>query len=144
MCSLSNNGEKMNRKSFLKKLAAILSTVAVSLGGLSILRQWVPVSFVRGKKIKIGKPYQYPMDSYTFIDKSGIYIYRDHEGASAVSAVCTHLGCIVHREDDKFICPCHGSVFNNNGEVLSGPAPTDLKWFPVEKGIDGSLIVNTG
>ncbi|KAK6120618.1 hypothetical protein DH2020_045638 [Rehmannia glutinosa] len=42
-----------------------------------------------------------------------------------INAVCTHLGCVVpwNTAENKFICPCHGSQYNNQGRVVRGPAP---------------------
>lgn len=52
-------------------------------------------------------------------------VYRDEEGtAHAVSARCTHLGCLVafNQAETAWECPCHGSRFGIDGEVLHGPA----------------------
>jgi glycine/D-amino acid oxidase-like deaminating enzyme/nitrite reductase/ring-hydroxylating ferredoxin subunit len=57
-------------------------------------------------------------------------VYRDEQGAlHAVSAKCTHLGCVVHwnSAERSWDCPCHGSRFDVDGEVLHGPAPTSLE-----------------
>jgi len=45
-----------------------------------------------------------------------------------INAVCTHLGCVVpwNGAENKFICPCHGSQYNNQGKVVRGPAPLSL------------------
>lgn len=59
--------------------------------------------------------------------------YRDADGVlHERSAVCTHLGCIVHwnAAETSWDCPCHGSRFAPTGEVLNGPAPFPLP--PVE------------
>jgi len=52
-------------------------------------------------------------------------VYRDDGGAvHAVSLRCTHLGCLLHFNDAErsWDCPCHGSRFDVDGEVLAGPA----------------------
>lgn len=45
-----------------------------------------------------------------------------------INAVCTHLGCVVpwNANENKFMCPCHGSQYNNEGKVVRGPAPLSL------------------
>lgn len=45
-----------------------------------------------------------------------------------INAVCTHLGCVVpwNASENKFICPCHGSQYDNTGKVVRGPAPLSL------------------
>ena len=46
----------------------------------------------------------------------------------AINAVCTHLGCVVpwNRAANKYMCPCHGSQYDNTGKVIRGPAPLSL------------------
>lgn len=56
-------------------------------------------------------------------------VFRDETGeVHAFSAVCPHLGCIVHWNADEktFDCPCHGSRFDGHGRVLNGPANQNL------------------
>ncbi|AGB31947.1 FAD dependent oxidoreductase [Natrinema pellirubrum DSM 15624] len=56
-------------------------------------------------------------------------LYRDDEGTThAVSATCPHMGCLVRWNDAEHTwdCPCHGSRFSHEGEVLSGPAVEGL------------------
>ncbi len=59
----------------------------------------------------------------------------------ALSAVCTHLGCIVKWVDeaDEFLCPCHGGRFSPSGQVLAGPPPAPLESYPVA--IDGDQVL---
>jgi Rieske Fe-S protein len=57
-------------------------------------------------------------------------VHRDADGVlHAVSARCTHLGCIVewNGAEATWDCPCHGSRFSALGEVLTGPATGNLK-----------------
>ena len=52
----------------------------------------------------------------------------------AINAVCTHLGCVVpwNKAQNKFMCPCHGSQYNNEGKVIRGPAPKSLSLAKVD------------
>jgi glycine/D-amino acid oxidase-like deaminating enzyme/nitrite reductase/ring-hydroxylating ferredoxin subunit len=57
-------------------------------------------------------------------------VHRDEDGGlHAVSATCTHEGCLVrfNRAQRSWDCPCHGSRFAPDGTVLSGPAARDLR-----------------
>ncbi|APE25843.1 MULTISPECIES: FAD-dependent oxidoreductase [Streptomyces] len=64
-------------------------------------------------------------------------VYRDESGATqAVSARCTHLGCLVLFNDAEraWECPCHGSRFAVDGSVLQGPAVRPLEPRPLPEG----------
>jgi Rieske Fe-S protein len=57
-------------------------------------------------------------------------MYRDESGTlHCVSALCTHLGCVVAFNDAEtaWECPCHGSRFAPDGTVLEGPANRPLR-----------------
>jgi glycine/D-amino acid oxidase-like deaminating enzyme/nitrite reductase/ring-hydroxylating ferredoxin subunit len=57
-------------------------------------------------------------------------VYRDPQGeVHAISARCTHLGCILswNPAETSWDCPCHGSRFSVDGEVIQGPAVRNLE-----------------
>jgi cytochrome b6-f complex iron-sulfur subunit len=58
----------------------------------------------------------------------------------ALSAVCTHLGCVVAWQEQagEFLCPCHGGRFSSAGQVLGGPPPKALETLAVE--LDGDQL----
>ena len=50
---------------------------------------------------------------------------------TAIDATCTHEGCTITGADGAaYVCPCHGSRYNRNGQVLAGPARAALRQFP--------------
>ncbi|WP_088890345.1 cytochrome b6-f complex iron-sulfur subunit [Leptolyngbya ohadii] len=59
-----------------------------------------------------------------------------------LNAVCTHLGCVVpwNASENKFICPCHGSQYNNEGKVVRGPAPLSLALVHADVNEDGKVV----
>lgn len=62
-------------------------------------------------------------------DPTYVVIQDDGQIANyGINAVCTHLGCVVpwNGNENKFICPCHGSQYNATGKVVRGPAPLSL------------------
>ena len=63
------------------------------------------------------------------LDNERLAAYRDEVGTiHAVSAICPHMGCVVHwnQAEKSWDCPCHGSRFSIDGTVLEGPAIHDL------------------
>lgn len=58
----------------------------------------------------------------------------------ALSAVCTHLGCVVAWQEQvgEFQCPCHGGRFSAEGQVLGGPPPKPLESLAVA--LDGDQL----
>jgi Rieske Fe-S protein len=55
------------------------------------------------------------------------------------------LGCTIpwREGEGQFNCPCHSSLFDTVGDVISGPAPRPMDLFPIEI-IDDQVLVNTG
>jgi cytochrome b6-f complex iron-sulfur subunit len=92
-----------------------------------------------------GGPVDYPEGTVRFNRQQRAYVIGGAGGVYALSAVCTHLGCITrYVSDEKVIaCPCHGSRFDLEGNVVHGPAPRPLPWLEVTEDAAGNLVVDT-
>lgn len=92
--------------------------------------------------MKIGRAASYPLNDYTYIPEYKLFIYRNHTGVKVVSAICTHLGCVIEKTEEGFQCPCHGSCYDEKGKVVSGAASKDLPWYRLYKAGDGQVVVD--
>ena len=87
-------------------------------------------------------------DDYTDLKDESGYVYENdiiiaylgNDEYIALSKICTHNQCTVEFKggEDKFVCHCHGSEFNTNGDVTSGPADEPLKEYNTE--LDGQTL----
>ena len=70
---------------------------------------------------------------FEFNGASAVLLRKPGGGLIALSAVCTHMGCIVQWEKDRqdFLCPCHGGHYTADGAVVSGPPPKPLTKLPM-------------
>ncbi|PLX79392.1 MAG: cytochrome B6 [Desulfuromonas sp.] len=128
-------------------LLAMLGAVG---GALAAMGAWPLVRFFMprdtggaGSAIEIPRK-DVPPGSAHFFDYRGrpAVLLQPRSGEFlALTAVCTHLGCIVKWQDDvgEFLCPCHGGRFSLDGAVLGGPPPAPLETFPVT--LKGDQIV---
>lgn len=74
-----------------------------------------------------------------------LYVLALGGGAwAAVSPICTHQGCTVDIAGPRLECPCHGSMYDREGNVLRGPAERALQRFPVEVDAAGVLAIDIG
>lgn len=74
------------------------------------------------------------------------WLVHNEDGVLALYWKCVHLGCTVPWIDNQqqFICPCHGSVYDPNGVRIAGPAPRPLDFMGVTVDASGNVVVNTG
>ncbi|MBI4888466.1 MAG: Rieske 2Fe-2S domain-containing protein [Acidobacteria bacterium] len=95
-------------------------------------------------RFPIGSPEEFPPGTATFLPEHRLFLFNNPAGFYAISSVCTHLGCNVrHIVGEGFACPCHGSRFDENGQVVHGPAPEPLAWFGLSLSPRRELVVNT-
>ncbi len=148
-----------SRRNFFQRMIGIASGLiglglAIPLIGYVISpmlkrreQSWVEVGSVA--ELAVGEPKQ--LDHVTII-RDGWMETKSHKAVWAVkqadgqvvvfSPICTHLGCGYRweGEEQKFKCPCHGSVYDVAGKVLDGPAPRRLDVLP-SKTENGRLLV---
>jgi cytochrome b6-f complex iron-sulfur subunit len=140
-------GEKsgLARRDFLNEITLAALGVAGLGAGVVTYQYFSPnVLFEPPTRFRAGNPDLYPVDTVTFRQDQQVYIVRTKDGFYAVSAVCTHLGCITQwKEGNKLIeCPCHGSKFQRDGAKVEGPAPQPLPHFAITLTADGELLVD--
>ena len=87
-----------------------------------------------GGSIYAGLIDEFAINSINRILAGRFFLSRTEDGVIALWQKCTHLGCAVPwvEEEGQFHCPCHGSLFNEVGDVIGGPAPRPLDFFPAE------------
>ena len=75
---------------------------------------------------------------------NGVVVVNSSGSFIAVARQCTHEGCNVsyHANNNDFQCPCHGGVYDINGNVVSGPPPAPLKKYSVTK--NGNILTISG
>jgi Rieske Fe-S protein len=94
------------------------------------------------KWISAGKSNDYTVGQVKLIKEEKIFVLRTKTGFQAMSAACTHLGCVVDRQTDgTYLCPCHGSAFDAKGLATHGPAKKPLVWYQTKENA-GSVLVN--
>src|SRR4051812_34483758 len=71
-------------------------------------------------RFSIGKPEDFPSGARLSLDTRRVCIIRDGNKIAAISTTCTHLGCIVSVSETGFGCPCHGSRYDQDGNVTGG------------------------
>lgn len=62
------------------------------------------------------------------LGQTRFWLRQGSDGVEAMWASCTHLGCEVSYDSkkDQWVCPCHGSRYNRDGEPVQGPAVRPL------------------
>ncbi len=139
--------EPMSRRNFLG-WALAFAGAALFAQAASAFYQFIKPQVQAGGfggKVNAGTVNEFKVGTVTAVRPAHGYVSRlDEAGALTMSWKCTHLGCTVpwNEEEKQFHCPCHGSIFNTKGEVISGPAPRPLDLFHSEVAND-QLIIDT-
>jgi len=95
---------------------------------------------------KIGKPVDFGMGVTDTLKKERqIWVVKNEEGLYVLVAICRHLGCTPNwfQDQQRFRCPCHGSIYDIYGNVRGGPAPRTLWRAAISLDpVDGQVVVN--
>jgi len=142
---MTQDQPKNTRRFFLGLLGKLSILTALLAEAAGAIKAFIPqVLYEPPSKFKVGKADEFP-EGQTFLPEFKLYIFREGNDFHAISAVCTHLYCVVDWKPDRqsFSCSCHGSVFSKEGINLSGPAPKPLPWFALSLAADGQLVVDS-
>jgi Rieske Fe-S protein len=145
------------RRSFLARVvvavhAAIGATITFVVGGAALApsfaaprRTWQRATAV--SDLEEGTPTPVTLrlirqDGYRqVVDRKVVYVQRDGARVRVLDSTCTHLGCRTRYDaaSRRFLCPCHGGVYDVDGTVLDGPPPAPLRTMNAR--IDGADVV---
>lgn len=141
----SNN--RLTRRELLNIGWVAASIALIGQAGVALYRLFKPRSSPGsfGGVVNAGQVNEFQPGTVTYVQKGRFFISRLEDGGIlALWQRCPHLGCSIPWRSslEIFNCPCHSSLFNPVGEVISGPSPRPMDMFPV-KTIDGEVIVDT-
>ena len=138
----------MDRSEFLAKIGLSASSLLL----LTCLGGCEKAENVPAAPTNVNISLDLTLATYTALNSPGGYIYingiivaQTVSGTFlAVSQYCTHQGANVFYQSstNSFYCPSHGSNFNTNGGVASGPASTPLRGYKVVH--TGNTLTITG
>ena len=120
---------ELSRRDFLKIVRAgfLYLSGALALGGLLRFLDYDPNPAPK-TDFDLGPASNYPLNSRTLLSDPPAMLLHTESGFSALSLICTHLGCTVENENAQgFTCPCHGSRYDAKGNVTHGPAEKPLR-----------------
>ena len=120
--------------------------VLVSAGAAGCSSAAVPPASVGD--VAAGNVAGLPVGSLRAVAGQPVCIGRDTRGVYAMTLTCTHAGCDIGEmgtvSPQGLVCGCHGSRFDANGNVVSGPAPSALDHFAVTVDSSGNLTIQGG
>ena len=153
---------KISRRDFMQAtIAAIGGLIGLAVGIPAIeyiigpalkknVQNWIQLGAVSKVELKTPTLFKANIQSQTgwivSQDELSVYVLtEDGQSFTAMSNICTHLGCRVRwiPDDRKFACPCHNGVFGEDGSVISGPPPRPLDRYQT-KVENGFLFILRG
>lgn len=135
---------ELSRRDFLKlaRDGFLYLSGALAVGGFLRFLDFDPNPAPK-TEFDLGPASNYPLNSRTLLTDPPAVLLHTESGFSALSLVCTHLGCSIEANEQEFTCPCHGSRFDKDGNVTHGPVDMPLNLLRVEITDAGSLKLFT-
>jgi len=115
---------------------SVLGSLILSLTGAAALWRFLTPRRGEGARLDGGVSVaesDVPAGGALVLPEQRCAIVRNGDEIVALDLTCTHLGCTVTATPEGFACPCHGSRFSSEGEVLKGPAPRALKRLRIDR-----------
>ena len=148
----NNISKSLDRRKFLISVGnSIIGIIGVGTLGATYKFLWPNVLKEIPPEFQVGSPELLQPNSVIFNEEYKVFVVRNELGQFyAISSVCTHLGCTVNwrpvnvpgYSEGVISCPCHGSIYDKTGKVLSGPAPRSLDRYEIRLK-NNILIVDT-
>lgn len=136
----------LSRRTFI--VGGVGGLLAASAGGIyaSVRSLYPTVQYEPSLTAEIGLPEEFAGAVMKQVQIGGrkISVMRGDNGLYALVRNCTHMGCIPYlaNEEQEFRCPCHGSIFTLEGDVIKGPAPEPLYRAAITVNARGRVEVN--
>ena len=129
--------EKVGRRSFFRLAMIGMVALFVFIWDKLVLDQL---------EMKKQKTSILPYNKNKQVSFTGNYLIINYnEKTTVFSAHCTHLGCTINKmEMGRLVCPCHGSEYDLEGNVVKGPAWKSLEKIPSKIMSDGAHIEING
>lgn len=137
--------ENEGRRKFLGVCVAGAAAAAAAAAAYPVFQYLAPRSGQGGAEKVVFAVADIPEGEAKFFEYAGssaVVVKAKTGDYVALTAVCTHLGCIVQWEKDKqdFLCPCHAGTYAPDGTVTGGPPPRPLAKIPVAVA-DGKITI---
>lgn len=140
---MSTHVSPPQRRKFLFTMLAGIGALIGAATAWPIFRFLAPNDTGSGNSQVVVPRNQVPSGKAHFFEyqsKPAVVLQPSPGNFVALSAVCTHLGCVVAWQEQagEFLCPCHGGRFSAEGQVLGGPPPKPLEALVVQ--LDGDQL----
>lgn len=142
--------EKINRRNFIVRMLLGFSGIITLLVSIPVIgaliaplvrstpQVWRKIGrvsdFETGKTVMVKFRNASPLPWSGVTSETAAWLRKNSDNNFvAFSVNCTHLGCPVRwiPDSELFLCPCHGGVYNKDGQNVAGPPPKGLTHYPV-------------